>query len=655
MGIDVPDLDDRTYADILEDARKLLPVYTDEWTDHNAHDPGITFLELFAWLAETYTYQLDRVTERHVEKYLELVGVRPRPPTPAVARLHLEAPAGREGDEVVEGEQLTVDDGEGFVGVFETTKPVTLTRTRVEGVVSVHDGTVTDNSTANDTYGMYFLAFGETAGRGSAMYVGFDGDPFTAADIVDLTVDYHDDDLPASEAHELEDPAFDPSVDLAWQFCPEFGDGAWRRDDGWRDFDVRRDQTDRLYRGGTVALERTEEWTGAAGEILDRPGALVWIRCVVTEPGYEVPPPLDSLHLDVVPARHRASHAEETLRRVEDDAVGEQTETTARPGQTFAFEHAPVLEADVTVGGERWTEVRDFDAAAPDAGHYVLDRAAGRLRFGDGVRGRVPAAGQRVVAETYTHGGGASGNVPRSAACTFVRDALGDVAVTLEDDAEGGADAESVDEALVRAREDLAKPYRAVTLADYRYVTTATPGLRFGRATAQVRRRERDADGAVRDEVRVVVVPYSTRSRPEPSDGFLAAVERHLERHRLLTDRVVVDAPTYVGVAVDATVTVTPGYAASGRTAVAAALDAFLDPLEGFDDEGWPFGRTVYVSELYDVIERVPGIDGVLDVAIRTRGEGRTDDDGNVLLDPASLPDPGGHDIRARTNARRGG
>jgi predicted phage baseplate assembly protein len=713
MSLDVPDLDDRTYADVLEDARKLLAVYTEEWTDHNVHDPGITFLELFAWLAETYGYQLDRVTDRHRRKYLELVGVRPRPPEPAIVNLKLELPkpadeegntpdgSSREGDpyaaatgegwigegsEIRQGEQLTVDDGEGFVGVFETTKPVTLTGARVKRVVvRTTDGTLTDNSAANAGYGLSFLAFGERAERGSAMYVGLDRDPFRAegTTIIDLTVDYHDEGLPKPEAHEPGDPEFEPSVDLAWEFFQPTGNGDDPDPDGgaddadphpaqgeWRRFIVppRRDRTDRLYHGGTVALEIDEaEWSGEAADLFGQGKPHVWLRCRVVESGYEIPPRLDSLRLDAVPARHlashpprhRASYRRAVLRRVEPGDVeeagsaAERTETTARPRQTFAFGRAPILDATITIGGERWTEVEDFDASPPDARHYVLERAAGRLRFGDGVRGRVPDAGRRVVAERYTYGGGAAGNVPRSSDCAFVWDALSEITVTLEDDAEGGADAESVEDAMVRAREDLAKPYRAVRLSDYEFVAKTTPGLRFGRATARVRRHTtdgHDGDDEGREVVHVVVVPFSTLpDPPRPSRGFLEAVERHLERHRLLTDRVVVDPPTYVGVGVDAEVRLEGGYTPAGRrAAIADALDAFLDPLGADGEDGWPFGRPVYVSELYQVIERVPGVAGVFDVAVRARGEEGVDGDGNVLLGPSALPDPGDHGVRVR-------
>lgn len=646
MGLKIPELDDREFAEILEDAQKLISVHSDEWTDHNVHDPGITILETLSWLAETYIYQLDRVTDAHRRKYLKLMGVRPKPPKPATANLRLRAPEGRQGDEIPEGEKLIVDDGSGFTGTFETTKPVTLTRANVERVVTDYPGGRTDNSTANETYGMHFLAFGERAVRDSAMYLGFDRDPFVAAEenIIDITVDFHDADLPEMVPHEDEDPEFRPSVEISWQYCTDYDE--WT----WEDFRVRRDQTNQLYQGGTVALEKTEEWTGKKAEILNQDGKFVWIRCKVEEPGYEIPPPLDSVRLDIVPAWHKSEDEDEPLRRPDGGK-----ETTARPGQTFVFERSPVLEAEINVGDERWEEVADFDASGPDDTHYVIDSSREAIRFGNGVGGKVPEAGQQVVAETYFYGGGEDGNVPRSSSCQFEREELRDIAVSLEDKAEGGADAESVEAALTRLREDLKTPYQAVTLKDYRHVAIHTPGLRFGRAQALVGRGEDAGGRAVRNEVRVVVVPYSPLARAQPSEGFLDVVRRHLEKHRLLTDRVTVEAPTYVGIGVETELRIAPEYSASGRAAeVETALDAFLDPLGESDDDGWPFGRPVYKSELYEVIEDVEGVDFVLDVSIFTRGVAETDADGNVLIGDSALPYPEDHDVKVRRDGYGG-
>ena len=51
MPISLPNLDDRRWAELVDEGRALIPLYSRDWTNHNAADPGITLIELFAWIA----------------------------------------------------------------------------------------------------------------------------------------------------------------------------------------------------------------------------------------------------------------------------------------------------------------------------------------------------------------------------------------------------------------------------------------------------------------------------------------------------------------------------------------------------------------------------------------------------------------------------
>lgn len=80
MSLPLPNLDDRRWAELVDEARTLIPVFAPEWTDHNAHDPGITLVELLAWIAEMDVYRTNRIPVAHRLRFLGLVGFRPRPP-----------------------------------------------------------------------------------------------------------------------------------------------------------------------------------------------------------------------------------------------------------------------------------------------------------------------------------------------------------------------------------------------------------------------------------------------------------------------------------------------------------------------------------------------------------------------------------------------
>jgi hypothetical protein len=73
MPLTLPKLDDRTYDDLLDEARALIPSLYPDWTDHNPSDPGITLIELFAWLAEMLIFRADQVPDRHRLIFLRLL------------------------------------------------------------------------------------------------------------------------------------------------------------------------------------------------------------------------------------------------------------------------------------------------------------------------------------------------------------------------------------------------------------------------------------------------------------------------------------------------------------------------------------------------------------------------------------------------------
>lgn len=94
MPLPLPNLDDRRWRDLVDEARALIPRYAPSWTDHNLHDPGITLIELLAWQVEQEMYRANRVTERGYRAFLALLGVLPAPPAGALGVARFEAEAG---------------------------------------------------------------------------------------------------------------------------------------------------------------------------------------------------------------------------------------------------------------------------------------------------------------------------------------------------------------------------------------------------------------------------------------------------------------------------------------------------------------------------------------------------------------------------------
>jgi predicted phage baseplate assembly protein len=85
MPLPVPNLDDRTFQDIVDQAKTLIPHYCPTWTDHNVSDPGVALIELFAWMTDLMLYRINQVPDTVYVKLLDMIGVRLQPPRAAQA------------------------------------------------------------------------------------------------------------------------------------------------------------------------------------------------------------------------------------------------------------------------------------------------------------------------------------------------------------------------------------------------------------------------------------------------------------------------------------------------------------------------------------------------------------------------------------------
>jgi hypothetical protein len=73
MPLNIPNLDDRRFTDLMEEALSMLPRYAPEWTNHNPSDPGITLIELLAYFSELQIYHLNRISRQNKIKFLQLL------------------------------------------------------------------------------------------------------------------------------------------------------------------------------------------------------------------------------------------------------------------------------------------------------------------------------------------------------------------------------------------------------------------------------------------------------------------------------------------------------------------------------------------------------------------------------------------------------
>jgi len=114
-------LDDRTFDQLYAELSRRIEVYTPEWTDLNDSDPGVTLLQLFAWLAEILVYRINKVPQKNFIKFLELVGIPLVQPTPAVTELQFTLVKNAAATSVLAGTQVALGgSSSGPPTVFET-------------------------------------------------------------------------------------------------------------------------------------------------------------------------------------------------------------------------------------------------------------------------------------------------------------------------------------------------------------------------------------------------------------------------------------------------------------------------------------------------------------------------------------------------------
>jgi predicted phage baseplate assembly protein len=585
MPLPAPTLDTRTWDELTSEAVSLIPQAAPGWTDHNAHDPGITLIELFAWLAEMQLFQLDHPPDAALRAYLRLVGVVPRPLSVARTVVAVRLPAGA-------GAGPTLQPGTALLDAagnpaFESRSRLTPSSAWLElepdepgargRLVTETAGALRDLAGANRDRSRTFRPIGDAPAVGDALRLGFT-------------------ELPAGPGAVLTLFAWAPSgpgpighhrARIAWEYLAAPGD--------WQPLDVVSDATRALTRSGTVRLR------GPAQHPPDSTGRH-WIRCRLAAGGYDCPPEVAAIAVNPVIAVHgRTTRAAEPL-GVSIGAADRSTfldSAPVAPGST----RLRVVLPDGTVDAP-WTEVAEWDAVGPADRVYQLIPETGEVRFGDGRTGRVPPAGATLTMRRYRVGGGAAGNVPVG---TLRAVEGGGPDVVQPFPASGGGAREPVRRAQARALETLRARTRAVTLDDIAKLARRTPGVPVGRAEALAGFHPRWGCIPAAGVVTVVVLPRCGNP-PEPAAGFLAAVRRHLRRRRLLGTELHVVGPRYVGVRIIATLHASPAAAATAAQAE-AALDRFLDPLVGGEDGcGWPLGRDVYESEVMAVLD---GLDGV--------------------------------------------
>jgi len=626
MPLPAPDLDDRRFQDLVDEAKRLVMRRCPEWTDHNVSDPGITLIETFAQMTDQLLYRLNQVPDRLYITFLNLIGLRMLPPTPARAPITfwLSSPA-RARLAIAAGTRVgTLRTATAESIVFTTREqlsvvPCSLARIRT----AVEPGSEEEDAAAGGSAagtadrsrlladGRSFPAFRRPPGIGDALLVGL-SDPVPGC-VVRLGFRGRVEGVGVNPKH----------PPLVWE--------AWTGD-GWTGCEAGLDETGGLNTSGAIVLHLPAAHRASVVDG-DRAG---WIRARVVEPEEGQPPYTDSPVVDgltvcTVGGTVEAVHAEPVGTEVLGQAEGV-------PGQQLPLRHSPVLagygppvvETSSPAGWLEWTEVEHFADSGPQDRHFTLDAVSGLVLFGPVVRetdgslrhyGAVPEKGAEVRIRGYATGGGARGNLAAGSIRRLKSSIPSVAAVENRRPAQGGVDGETLDQAKDRGPLLVRTRSRAVTAEDYEILAReAAPEI------ARVRCVPADRDPAAAGGVRVLVVPaaamedgrilFENLVPPEPTLSRIAA---RLDRARVVGTRVVLEPPLYRGVTVVARLVARPRVNVERvREGALDVLHRYLNPLPGGGPEGtgWPFGRPVQAGEIFGRLQQVSGVELVEDVRL---------------------------------------
>jgi hypothetical protein len=182
--------------------------------------------------------------------------------------------------------------------------------------------------------------------------------------------------------------------------------------------------------------------------------------------------------------------------------------------------------------------------------------------------------------------------------------------------------------------------YRAVTADDYEFLASTTFNQFLTKSNSQLPQiarahcvPRRNLDGGqesarlaeMPEHVSVVILPVTADAEvvnPQPSQQLIDALFQFLDERRILTTRIHVAGPIYAPVATELVIARMPDVLEDDlRSLAEQALRSFLTPVRSDQSNGWPFGRDVFVSDVYDLLERIPGVDFITDVMLTSQAK----------------------------------
>ena len=670
-------LDDQNYADIVEHAVRRIPQLCSGWTNFNPSDPGITFLELFAWYKEMQQYHLNYYTDGMKLSLLKLLGEEPVSARAATCTITLEEDGRRNiGQKMTTPERV----------IFELEEEVPEKKTEVAGYYIRNGSGWRDISPAiSGNSAVPVFSFGEN-------------------EKTDFVIAFHEISKKGlSLWFEIKDPG-EPRRNrfLEGQTMPR----KIRYElSGCGDVTPALDQTFAFSKSGFLRFSR--DLVPQKEKIREAESPVYWLKISLEDPGCE-----EQVYIKNISAnRYRASQKDTWSILITDKALPGKRHTItcdhaiAEEGMFLSFERrkggwhrcecdakridgktlltfdhiSPVYDGEDNVMvcildpmhvsdlgydfsglpdesirlethgkialskdmillcrrngyDEVFHCVSNLKACGPKDRVFTYDETTQEVRFGDGEHGRVPDEGKHVIfAAQLILTDGKQGNIPAGNRLFFP---YSEEPVT-NSEARKGRNTETVDELAARFLKKMESPKVLVSAEDYRKMALSTPGLRVLKARAIPGYDPDEPSGESRiPVVTVVVIPAGFRERPIPDEHFLNEVREYLEEHRNIGTVLKVTGPRYIPFELTCDLVVSSKI--DEEDAKKTLSEAFL--LKA-DTDIPDIGKTLRVADMYSRLKEMPGVIAVKNVTFRSmHPECSIMANGDLRLPPDGVP-----------------
>ncbi len=570
------ELDDQNYDMIVDHARKAIRKYAPQWTDENAHDPGITLIELFAWLKEMLQFYMDQPTEAIELQFLKLLGIDLDEGQPS--EVILQSPCKDEMYRLPMGSKLS--NGR---FTFETTRNITLETSQILDVAVDYEGEKKSVYQMIDN-GLTIYPFGPDATVGSSFYLHLSS-PLQVRKMllfyIKVFENYQVKRNPIKNPEE-----FIPFAQISWYGSQD--------NVNWEPLIISRDDTFCMMQSGLIGIEV--------------PNDDVWLKATLTASDYDIPPRIIDIYNRVFEVSQK-----ETIQ-----SPVPTYNSTGLPNQVFELPHEDLifqsLGIEVFEKGEegdfqwrKWERVPFLAEANEDEPCFAIDHQKNTLCFGDGINGKIPPKGSGMIRISHMERSYFDqGNILLD---SLIDEHTGHYFRCLTP-ASGGRKRSTLSALKEKLLEELRKPKVCVTARDYEEILMETPGLMLQKAKCLPLYKPGLLDYPNQKSVNTVsvfVIPFGLKAQTNLSQSYRKNIESYMEKHRLITTEVLILDPVYFNI--DVTCEISTPF----------SEDKAVEEVQKAIQKGthFDFGDPISKSQIYKLLSQCDSVSKIQSIALR--------------------------------------